>query len=76
VFHTHRAVTVIIIDSGNAVTPPDIPWTLPDQTSLTGRGLYLAHRLSDEVKLAVNHMGHGLSVRVTKRFEPPRLRAS
>jgi anti-sigma regulatory factor (Ser/Thr protein kinase) len=72
VFHTYRTVTVIIIDKGRVTAAPRIPATLPDQNGVTGRGLYLVQRLADELQLAVNHRGHGLCVRATKWFKPPR----
>jgi anti-sigma regulatory factor (Ser/Thr protein kinase) len=71
-FHTQRMVTLIVIDRGNGLVAPAVPQTLPPQSALSGRGLYLVARLSDEVKLAVNHGGHGLTIRVSKWFEDPR----
>lgn len=72
VFNTDRIVTVVLIDTGCATTAPGMPPTLPDQEGVTGRGLYLVHRLTDEVKFSVNLTGHGLAVRVMKWLEPPR----
>ncbi|HLW48237.1 MAG TPA: ATP-binding protein [bacterium] len=74
VFRTRLTVTVIVIDMGCAVVAPALARALPDRTRVTGRGLYLVSRLSDEAKWSVNAGGHGLAVRITKWFEAPHRR--
>jgi anti-sigma regulatory factor (Ser/Thr protein kinase) len=69
VFHTPRMITLIVIDRGSAVATPALPSVLPPRDSVTGRGLYLVSRLSDEVMMAVNPIGHGLAIRISKWFE-------
>jgi serine/threonine-protein kinase RsbW len=63
------AVTVVVRDEGQATTPPAIPSALPSGSTGGGRGLYLVERLVDEVAIAVNPGGHGLTVRVTAHLQ-------
>jgi anti-sigma regulatory factor (Ser/Thr protein kinase) len=74
VFHVRWTVTVVVIDIGDAVVAPVVPNGLPYHTRRGGRGLYLASHLCDEVTLAVNRIGHGLTVRATKWFDDARFR--
>jgi hypothetical protein len=46
-----------------------LPRALPPRDSVTGRGLYVVSRLSDQVMMAINPLGHGLAIRISKLFE-------
>jgi anti-sigma regulatory factor (Ser/Thr protein kinase) len=69
VFQIQRSATVVVVDMGDAVVAPVIPNTLPYPTRTGGRGLYLVSHLCDQVMFAVNRVGHGLTVRMTRWFE-------
>jgi anti-sigma regulatory factor (Ser/Thr protein kinase) len=73
VFQVRWTVTVIVIDAGDASRPPVVPPTLIGHTRRGGRGLYLASQLADDVEFAVNRVGYGLAVRLTKWFEDGRV---
>jgi anti-sigma regulatory factor (Ser/Thr protein kinase) len=59
-------VSVTVSDDGHATTPPVVPETLPATTGTGGRGLYLMHRLVDDVTISVNATGHGIVVHLTR----------
>jgi serine/threonine-protein kinase RsbW len=65
------ALTVVVRDEGEATAVPEIPQTLPPRTSRGGRGLYMVGRLVDDVEMAMNPAGHGVTVRMTARLETP-----
>jgi anti-sigma regulatory factor (Ser/Thr protein kinase) len=70
VFKFDRQVTTVVMDRGDATEVPGVPSRLPPHSLRGGRGLYLARRLTDNLVIRVNRIGHGLSVRLTKRFHP------
>jgi anti-sigma regulatory factor (Ser/Thr protein kinase) len=71
-FQTPRMVTLVVIDLGDGSVAPAVPETLPSRHSVSGRGLYLVSRLSDELELKVNALGHGLAVRASKWLDGTR----
>ena len=69
VFHTTKTVEVVISDTGKAREAVTVRRTRPSNTDQCGRGLYLVGRLVDDVKIRVNHGGHGLVVRISMRLK-------
>lgn len=67
---TETALTVIICDDGCAAVAPTVPRTVPTRREPGGRGLYLASRLADDLRVQVNSAGRGLMICLTKRFPP------
>jgi anti-sigma regulatory factor (Ser/Thr protein kinase) len=64
---TDVAVTVCITDEGDGATLPSVPRVLSGDPESGGRGLYLTARLVDNVEIAANPQGNGITVRLTKR---------
>jgi anti-sigma regulatory factor (Ser/Thr protein kinase) len=70
VFRVQSVVAVVVVDRGHAAGVPNVPDTPPEYLEHTGRGLYLARRLTDRLEIRRNPRGQGLSVRLVKRLRP------
>jgi anti-sigma regulatory factor (Ser/Thr protein kinase) len=68
VLRSRLAVSVLVLDHGNATMVPRVPAESPAPTSKGGRGLYLVGVLADRILMCVNKKTGGLTVRITKYF--------
>jgi anti-sigma regulatory factor (Ser/Thr protein kinase) len=70
VFCATGLAAVIVIDHGAATTTIAVPEGQPSVANDGGRGLYLTGHLTDDVKIRVSRIGHGLAVLIAKSLEP------
>jgi anti-sigma regulatory factor (Ser/Thr protein kinase) len=70
VFCAIGLATVIVIDHGAATTTVPVPEGQPSVADDGGRGLYLTGHLTDNVKVRVSRVGHGLAVLIAKSLDP------